>query len=132
MSKPLTRSNLIRIGLALVFLANALMVFFAPSEFIELIEKSFLVNLLPVSTGTFVIIIGINDALIAAFLFLGAGIRRVAIWASIWIIGVMFVRGAPLEIMEEAGFLFMAIALAVNNKTVNNKNDKINKNNYES
>lgn len=111
-TKPIT---LIRIGLGLVFLANALTAFFAPSEFIELTEKSFLINILPVSASAFVVGIGINDTLVAILLFLNLGKRSVAMWATIWLVGVMIVRGTPLNILEESGFLFMAIALVSNN-----------------
>lgn len=116
MKKYLTYPYLIRFGLALVFLANSLTAFFAPPEFIELIENSFVANLLPVSVETFVVFIGLNDALVALLLFLGIGTRRMAIWAILWLLGVMVVRGEPLEILEEVGFLFMAIALAVNKR----------------
>ena len=116
MKKYLTYPYLIRIGLAAVFLANSLIAFFAPSEFIELIEKSFLTNLLPVSAYVFVLFIGINDAAVALLLFLGISTSRAAVWATLWLFGVMLVRGEPLEILEETGFLFMAIALAINYK----------------
>jgi len=108
--------SIIRIGLGLVFLANALTAFSAPAELVEIIEKSFVANLLPVSMGLFILLIGVNDALVATLLFLNRGKRSVAIWAVLWILGVMMVRGAPLEILEESGFLFMAVALAINNQ----------------
>lgn len=127
MNKLLTFKNLIRVGLALVFLANSLTAFFFPNEFVELLEKSFLANLVPVSLGALVILIGLNDALVAALLLLSVKTRWVAIWAVLWIIGVMIVRAsAPLEILEEAGFLFMALALAANSsgKEQNNGNEQ--------
>ncbi len=114
MNSYLTYPRLIRIGLALVFLANSLIAFFTPSEFVELIEQSFVINFLPVSVETFVVFIGINDAAVALLLFSGVGTWYVAVWASLWLVGVMLVLGEPLEILEEAGFLFMAVALAVN------------------
>lgn len=116
MKKYLIYPNIIRIGLALVFLANSLTAFFAPSEFVELIEKSFLVNLLPVSADMLVTFIGINDAIVAFLLFWGLGVSYTAIWATLWLLGAMAIRGEPLEILEEAGFLFMALSLAVNQK----------------
>ena len=116
MKKYLTYPNLIRTGLASVFLANSLIAFFAPSEFVELIEKSFVINFLPVSAETFVSFIGINDAMVALLLFFGVGTFYTAVWATIWLSVVMLVRGEPLEILEEIGFLFMAIALAINHK----------------
>lgn len=116
--KPL---NLIRIGLALVFLANSLTAFFAPSEFIELIEKSFLINILPISPALFAVIIGINDALVAILLLFNFGKRWIPIWAALWIIGVMAVKGVSLETLEESGFLFMALALTINNQKYGTK-----------
>lgn len=115
MKKFLSFKNLIRIGLALVFLANSLTAFFSPGEFTELLEESFLANLLPVNTGMFATLIGLNDALVAALLLLGVKTRWVAAWAALWIVGVMVVRlSAPLEVLEEAGVLFMAAALVAN------------------
>ncbi len=111
---------LIRIGLGLAFLANALTAFFAPAEFIELLNGSFATNILPVAANTFVVLIGINDVIVALLLFLNIGIRRTALWAAIWIIGVMAVRGAPLEILEEAGFLPMAMTLFLD-KNISNQ-----------
>ena len=102
---------LIRVGLAFAFLANALIAFFAPAEFTDIISGSFVANILPVAVKTFVIVIGINDMFVALLLFFDVNVRRTAIWAAIWIIGVMMVRGAPLDILEEFGFLFMAISL---------------------
>ena len=116
MKKYFTYSCLIRFGLATVFLANSLIAFFMPSEFTELIEKSFLANLLPIGADTFVLFIGINDAAVALLLFFGIGTLYASAWATLWIFGVMLVRGEPLEILEEAGFLFMAIALVMNHK----------------
>ncbi len=108
---------LIRIGLALVFLANSLTAFFTPQEFIKVIEGAFFAGILPVSAKTFVTVIGVNDALVAILLLCGVRLRLVATWASLWIIGVMVARAAPLEILEDVGFLAMAIALAYNTQT---------------
>lgn len=116
MSKYSAPQHLIRFGLALVFLANSLTAFFVPSEFIELIEKSFLSNLLPINIGVFIIIIGINDALVSIFLLSNKYVRWVALWAVIWIIGVIMMRGEFLGTLEEAGFLFMAAALTISKK----------------
>lgn len=116
MKKYLTYPNLIRIGLALVFLANSLTAFFASSEFVELIEQSFLANFLPGSADRFVTFIGVNDAVVALLLFSGVGTVYTATWATLWIFGVMLVRSEPLGILEETGFLVMAIALAVNRR----------------
>ncbi len=121
MSKLFRYKFLIRIGLALVFFANALTAFFAPSEFIEIINNSFITNILPVSASAFAIIIGINDAAVALLLFLNAGRKWVRVWAVIWILGVMATRGASLDTLEEAGFLFMALALAADKESPDKK-----------
>jgi hypothetical protein len=113
MDKILRYAFLIRIGLAFVFLANALTAFFAPSEFIEIIGNSFIASILPISAASFAIIIGINDALVAILLFLNVGRKWVHAWAAIWIAGVIIIRGVSLDALEEAGFLFMALALAL-------------------
>ncbi len=107
--------TIVRVGLGLVFLANSLAAFSAPAEFVELVEKSFVANFLPISITAFVTIVGINDALVATLLFSGIGRKWIAWWASLWLIGVLVVRAAPLEILEESGFLFMALALIINN-----------------
>lgn len=117
MNKFITYNFLIRFGLGFIFLANSLAAFFAPSEFIELINNSFVANLLPISPELFVtIIIGLNDGIIALLLFLGISIRRVSTWAFIWLIGVMVVIGSPFDILEHVGLLFMASALILGDK----------------
>lgn len=112
MKKFLTTDFLLRTGLGIIFLANSLVAFFAPSEFVELIENSFIINFLPVSSDLFVpLVIGLNDGIVALFLFSGMATRRIAMWAFLWLIGVMIVIGEPLDILEHAGLLFMALAL---------------------
>lgn len=108
--------TIIRIGLALVFLANALAAFFAPEEFTDLIAGSFLPHLLPVmSAEGFLTIVKINDSLIALLLLLNIKhLKYVLIWASIWILGVMVMIAEPLGILEHLGFLSMSIALFLN------------------
>lgn len=109
--RSLTPVTFIRIGLALVFLASSLTAFTNPTEFTELIEKSFLSNILPFSPSVFVAIIGINDLLISLLLALNVGRKWLSVWAALWIMGAMSVIGTPLGILEESGFLFMALAL---------------------
>ncbi len=113
---PVKSLTLVRLGLGLVFLANSLIAFFTPAGFIELVEKSFVANFLPINVAAFVVVIGLNDLLVAILLFSGIGGKWVALWASLWLIGVLVVRAAPLEILEESGFLFMALALVIDNK----------------
>ncbi|MDP1689560.1 MAG: DoxX family membrane protein [bacterium] len=108
---------LIRFGLGFIFLANALMAFFAPSEFIELIMNSFVSNLLPIRPEIFVpIVVGINDTVVGLLLISGIATRRVAIWAMIWLIGVMVIIGSPLDVLEHFGLLFMPLALILGDK----------------
>ena len=116
MNKFVTYNFLIRFSLGLIFLANSLIAFFAPSEFIELINNSFIANLLPIRPETFVpLVIGLNDGIVALFLFFGIATRRVGTWAFIWLIGVMVVIASPLNVLEHTGLLFMALALVLNN-----------------
>ncbi len=111
MKNFLTYQFLIRSGLAIVFFANSLKAFFAPKEFIEIVERAFFAGALPVSAETFVVIIGINDVLVAILLLWGIRTRLVAIWAVLWIIGATVTQAALLEALEEVGFLAMAVAL---------------------
>ena len=114
MKKFLTFPFLIRIGLACAFLANSLSAFLSPSDFQDLVSGSFLVKILPVSVAAFVTFIGINDLVVALFLFAGRRTSRVATWASIWVVGVILVIGVfSLDALEHLAFLSMALALVV-------------------
>jgi len=120
MKKLLNYHHIIRYGLGLIFIANALVAFFAPNDFIEIIKNSSIVNLLPVSPAIFVgIIIGFNDAIVGLLLIGGFATRRVAIWATIWLVGVMITIGSPFDILEHIGILFMSVALAIDDKYLN-------------
>lgn len=120
MKKFLNYHYIIRYGLGLIFIANALVAFFAPTEFVEIIENSFIANLLPISPEVFVgIIIGFNDAIVGLLLISGFATRRVAIWATIWLVGVMITIGSPFDILEHIGILFMSVALAIDDKYLN-------------
>lgn len=117
MRNLLTFPFVIRIGLALVFLANSLTAFLMPSEFQELISNSFVVNILPVSAAAFVTFIGINDFIVAVLLFIGWRASAVAVYATAWLVGVIVVIGAfSLDALEHLGFLAMAVALAMSNE----------------
>src|SRR5574338_1696878 len=108
MNRLLNYNFLIRFGLGIIFLANSLVAFFAPSEFVELINNSFVSNLIPLRPEIFVpLIIGLNDGIVALLLFFGIATRRVGLWAFIWLIGVMIVIANPLDVLEHAGLLFM-------------------------
>ena len=117
MNKFLNYSFLIRIGLGIIFVANALTAFFAPAEFTEIIKNSFVANFLPISPEAFVgIVIGFNDAIVGLLLIGGIATRRVAIWATIWLVGVMVVIGSPFDVLEHSGLLFMSLALILGDK----------------
>lgn len=110
------KMEIIRIGLGFVFLANSYTAFTMPHEFVDLISESFLINILSQNTDTFVRFIGISDGLVAILLFIGAFQKYVAIYASVWILGVMSVIGVSElpHFLEHLGFLSMAIYLILN------------------
>jgi len=110
--------KIIRIGLALVFLANALTAFFAPQEFKDLIEASFLAHLLPISTSAFVLIIAINDSLLTLLILLNKFQKYIMIWSMLWLLGVILLTKEVPAILEHLGFLSMALALWIGSKEV--------------
>ncbi len=118
-----TSFKIIRIGLALVFLANGLTAFFVPQEFKELLEASFVSQILPLPITTFVLVIGINDLLMSGLIVLNRYKKYVFGWAMLWLVGVMIVIAEPLGILEHLGFFSMALVLWI--ETVSNKS-KIN------
>lgn len=122
MNKSLSYNFLIRLGLGIIFIANALMAFFAPAEFIELIENSFVASIIPISPEAFVpIVIGLNDSVVGLLLISGFATRRVAAWATVWLIVVMVVIGDPLDILEHSGLLFMSTALILGDTYITKK-----------
>jgi uncharacterized protein YjeT (DUF2065 family) len=103
--------KIIRIGLALVFLANGLTAFFSPQELKELLEASFVSQILPLPITAFLLIIGINDLLMSGLILLNRYQKYTFGWAMLWLIGVMIVVARPLDILEHLGFFSMALAL---------------------
>lgn len=117
MNKFLNYKFLIRFSLGIIFLANALTAFFASAEFVQIIKDSFMANLLPLSPETFAgIIIGFNDLIVGLLLIFGFATHRVAVWAMIWLIGVMAVIGSPFDVLEHFGLLLLALALILGDK----------------
>lgn len=106
---------ILRIGLAVVFISNALMPFLALDDYTDLVNNSFLGNVFHVYVQTFGIFTGINDLVVACLLIIGKGVRYVAAYASAWIIGVICVFGTMhyLDVLEHVGFLSIAIYLLV-------------------
>ncbi len=114
MKKYLSISFLLRFGLACAFLANSLTAFLSPDDFKEIISGSFLAKILPVSLGAFVVFVGVNDLIVALLLLIKWKVSKVAIWASIWIIGVIFVLGiGSIDAMEHVAFLCLALTLVL-------------------
>ncbi len=109
-------TSVIGIGLGLVFLANSYTAFVSPDEFNRLISESFLVGFLPVSLDLFVKFIGVSDGIVAALLLIRKGQKYVAVYASLWIVGVMVVIGIkePADLLEHFGGLSIAIYLILN------------------
>jgi len=105
--------KIIRWGLSLVFLANGLTAFFAPQEFRELLEASFVSHWLPLSVSAFLIIIGINDLLLALLILFNKYQKYILVWAMLWLIGVMIVTQDIIGVLEHLGFFSMALALWV-------------------
>ena len=114
MQKYLTFPIVIRIGLACAFLANSLTAFLAPAEFQELISASFVSGLLPVSVATFVTFIGLNDLTVAALLVSGWRTKEVALYATLWLLGVIVVIGVvSFDALEHLAFLAMSLSLVM-------------------
>lgn len=57
------------------------------------------------------IVIGLNDATVGLLLISGIVTRRVAVWATLWLVGVMVVTGSLFGVLEHFGLLFMSAAL---------------------
>lgn len=108
-----TALTIIRIGLALVFLANAITAFFFPQEFTDIVESSFLPHLLPLSISTFVLIIGFNDSLLTLLILVNKFQKYIFLWAMLWLIVVMAVTKEIPGILEHLGFFSVALALWV-------------------
>lgn len=105
---------IIRFGLAAVFLANAYIAWFAPVEFQELLEQSFLADAFGGDfISMFVKLIGVSDSLVALLLLFGFKLKLVSLYASAWILGIIAVTRPvePADVLEHLGFLSMAVYL---------------------
>ena len=118
MKKYLTFPFIIRIGLACVFLTNSLTAFLTPSEFQDLLSGSIVAGLLPVSVAAFVTFIGFSDMAVALLLLSGWRTSQVAVYATLWLMGVITTVGVfSLEALEHLSFLAMAISLMMREDT---------------
>lgn len=94
---------IIKVGLGLVFLANALTAIFEPERFIELLDASFIGGIMPISASALTKLIAINDMIVAILLLVGRGGRRLYIGSALWIAGALVIIGRPLGILEKQG-----------------------------
>ena len=113
-------SLFLRIGLACAFLSNSLQAFLAPHEFINLLNGSFMVHLLPVSAPLFVHFIAFSDGMVSLLLVLGVYTEYVSIYAGLWLIGVMTTFGIRDygDILEHIAFFSIAVYLVLNGSAV--------------
>lgn len=103
--------KIVSIGLGLVFLTMSLTAFFSPQEFTDLINDSFLPNVIPLSAATFMIIIGISDLVVALSLIFGKFQKYILVWAMLWLVAVIVINIDFFNFLEHFGFLVIAMGL---------------------
>lgn len=81
-----------RLGLSGIFLTSSLTAWFAPDEFIELLEHNQLA-LAIASPEQLVSLIGLNDFLLFGLILSGKWRKLVAAWAILWLLIVIYVTG---------------------------------------
>ena len=98
--------SLFRLGLSSFFLLNSLTAWFSPDEFLELLQSNPLASSIA-DPQFWVYIIGINDALLFLLILSGRWRKGIAIWAAIWIIGVVYmtISEGAMELIEHLGLL---------------------------
>ncbi|MCL5019110.1 MAG: DoxX family membrane protein [Patescibacteria group bacterium] len=105
--KQLNHDLLFRLGLGFIFLANALTAWFSPAEFKELIANNYLASRLA-SPNLLISFIGINDGLLFLLIAFGKWRKFVAIWATLWLLVVIYVTGIRTpDFIEHLGILFI-------------------------
>ncbi|MDE2399935.1 MAG: hypothetical protein KGL67_02935 [Patescibacteria group bacterium] len=105
---------ILRLGLGLVFLSQALMSWFYPQEFKDLIGSSFMFSFFhAIPSSVFLLLIFINDSLLALIILFNYQklIKAALLWASIYLVLVMLVIWQPIDILEHFGFLSLAVVL---------------------
>jgi len=111
--------QILRIGLALTFLANGLGAFLAPNEFMKLTESSFLYKDLMKAAPFFIYYIGLNDFCLAFLLINKIWPVETAWWAVFWILGVISVfltqgnTAGYLGVIDHGSALAIALYLAL-------------------
>lgn len=113
-------SFFLRVGLACAFLSNSLQALLSPDEFINLLNNSFVIHLLPVNVPVFVHFIAFSDGMVFLLLILGIYTEYVAVYASLWLIGVMSTLGIHKygDVLEHIAFFSIAIYLIINGSSV--------------
>ena len=107
---PIARPNVDRrlfdaallVGLAGVFLVNAIVAALQPSDFTGLVDRSLLGRLLPVFTGDWMAwAIGVNDGVLGLCLVAAIWSRRarpvVLAWAGVWLLAVTVIKVTSLH-----------------------------------
>ena len=113
-------SLFLRIGLACAFLSNSLQAFLAPNEFNNMLNASFVIHFLPVGAAEFVHFIAFSDGMVFLLLILGVYTEYVALYAGLWLIGVMTTFGIHDygDILEHIAFFSIAVYLVLNGSAV--------------
>ena len=98
---------LFRLGLSGIFLANSLVAWFLPDEFKDLVVGSNLATLL--GTPSFLThVIGVNDVLLFLLILSGKWRHLVALWAVVWLFGVIIVTGVYTpDFIEHVSIMFL-------------------------
>ena len=93
----------LHVGLAGVFIVNALIAWLQPADFVDLVRDSAVAGLFPVEPGRWVAwAICVNDVLLG--LLLVATIRRernraiVLAWSGVWLLSVTVIKVTSLEV----------------------------------
>ena len=96
---------LFRIGLSAFFLANSVTAWFMPDEFKSTLESNSLMAHIG-HASLFVKVIGVNDGLLFLLILSGKYRKVVATWASLWLLGVIYVTGFwTTDFIEHIGIL---------------------------
>ena len=93
------------VGLASVFLTNAVTAFLQPDDFTKLVDQSAIGRWLPVPTGSWVgIVICANDLVLGLALLPSVWFRRARLpllaWAGLWLFVVTAVRVTSLDAFQ--------------------------------
>jgi hypothetical protein len=90
------------VGLAGVFLVNALVALLQPADFAQLVEKSAMSRWLHLGPGSWLVpVVGVNDLLLGLALLGAIWFRRaqpaVLAWAGSWLLAVMLIKLTSLQ-----------------------------------